>query len=421
MKALILTYLLSYGGAFVALFQPFYGVCAYVSLAILKPTHTWQWTVPDGPYAQMVAIALIGGWGLRRFGSWKFGKATPIVFCFAAFVGWSTLSMFLVAKNELLAVNFVVLMVKIFLPFLIAMTLIDSVERLKVLAWVIVLTMGLVAFEENVYYLAMGHVPGMNGIAHEMAAGVGLAVFLGIFSVKTWQKWLCWLVALLLAHVPLIHMSRGAMIGLIITGVAIAYSMPKNRQTISVALIALIVAVFLVGPSVTQEFSTIFAAEELRDASAQSRLDLWADMFSVALSNPVFGIGPANWPTVAHEFGWATGKQGHGLWLQLIAELGFVGGGLILGFYLICVIRLLRISNHYKATNSWLMAPILGVPASLLCWLVEAQFGSFWSIETPFYIVLLGASTLRVISIDLPRRQAQKMGGISQIDEKSVS
>ena len=179
--SLLITYLVAYGGALIAPFLPFIGACMYISLSILKPTKTWFWAVPEGHYRMVVIIEVILGWMIKRFGNWNFGKATPVVICFAAFIGWSLLSMLMIdGDNQKSATEFVVLMLKVFLPFLIAMTLIDSVKKLKILAWCIVLSMGVVAFEENSYYLSMGNVRGMigmNAIAHEMTAGFGLAVF----------------------------------------------------------------------------------------------------------------------------------------------------------------------------------------------------------------------------------------------------
>ncbi|MBL4711513.1 MAG: O-antigen ligase family protein, partial [Gammaproteobacteria bacterium] len=322
--ALLVTYLISYGGALIAPFLPFIGVCMYISLSIIKPTKTWFWAVPDGSYSKIVIIAVILGWVIKRFGNWDFGKAKLIVVCFAAFIAWSFMSTLMIDEgSQERAIDFVVLMLKVLLPFLIVMTLIDSVEKLKMLAWCIVISLGLVALEENLYYLSMGFVRGMigmNAIAHEMTAGFGLAVFLGLYSEKNWQKWLSWSIAGLIAHVSFMCMSRGAMLGLLITGIIIAYKMPKNRQTISLTIFAIFSISILAGPSVVQEFSTIFAAESVRDNSAQSRLDLWADMFTVALSNPLFGIGPSQWQLIAVQFGWPDGKQGHGMWVQFFAE-----------------------------------------------------------------------------------------------------
>ena len=42
---------MTYGGATAALFNPFYGLLAYVCFAIIKPETLWFWSVPAGNYA----------------------------------------------------------------------------------------------------------------------------------------------------------------------------------------------------------------------------------------------------------------------------------------------------------------------------------------------------------------------------------
>ena len=70
-----------------------------------------------------------------------------------------------------------------------------------------------------------------------------------------------------------------------------------------------------------------------REASAQSRVDLWEDCWDVMQKNPVYGCGPNQWPIVAESYGWNKGKEAHSLWMQTGAELGFTGLLLLLGFY----------------------------------------------------------------------------------------
>lgn len=396
---LIFTYILTFGGALGALFNPFIGVCVYVCLAVLKPTEIWWYSVPDGPYSQIVAIAMLVGWTFKKFGSWQFYNARPLLTLFALFVVWSALSTAVAASHKEIGWFFVTTIIKFFIPFLVGLTLIDSEKRIRILFWVILVSMGYWAYEQNLYYLTQGRVIGgtfVNGVAHEMALGVGLAVFMGLYMEKNWQKWFCWICAAMMVHVTLFQESRGAMVGLLFTGAYIVYFMPKTKTTISLSIIAVIGVLAITGQEITEEFLSIFAEEGDRDGSAQSRIDLWADMLYVAVTNPIFGIGPGHWPFISHEFGWRDGKQGHGLWVQYLAEVGFVGGILIFSFFALCAHRLTRIASSLKGEPCWLLGPMLGVSASLFCWIPEAQFGSFWMMELPYYLVLLGAASIRV-------------------------
>lgn len=398
--SLIFTYLLTAFGTIGALFNPFIGVCVYICLAILKPTQIWWYAVPDGPYAQFVALAMLGGWALQSFGSWSFERAKAPIFLFGLFVAWSALSALFADKNPQTTWFFVETVIKFFLPCLVALTVVNSVERLKILTWVILLSLAYPAWEENIYYLQNGRVIGgvvQNDIAHEMSAGVGLALFVGLCTIKAWQKWGIWLIAGLLVHVALFHESRGAMLGLLCCGVVALKVIPKTPKNIALIFVGLIGVSILSGPVVVEEFQSIFVSGEERDGSAQSRFDLWEDMLTVAVQNPLFGIGPSLWPTVSHEFGWFAGKQGHGLWIQYCAELGFAGGAFILLFFVLCISRSMKVAKQISEEQPWILGILLGVPVSLTCWVVEAQFGSFWMMETPYYIALLAMIALKLV------------------------
>ena len=62
MKGLIFTYAMTYGGALVALFNPFYGLLVYVCFAIIRPDYMWYWSIPQGNYSRTVALGLLAGW-----------------------------------------------------------------------------------------------------------------------------------------------------------------------------------------------------------------------------------------------------------------------------------------------------------------------------------------------------------------------
>src|SRR6185437_11732346 len=153
MKGLLFTYALTYGGAAAALINPFHGLLVYVAFAILRPQLLWYWSVPAGNYSRIVAAGLLLGWALHSFGKWRFGRATGSVWALAALLAWSIVSAATQAENKQLAWGFVEIFAKIVLPFLVGITTIDSLKKLKQLAWVILLCEGYLALEFNLWYL----------------------------------------------------------------------------------------------------------------------------------------------------------------------------------------------------------------------------------------------------------------------------
>lgn len=414
MKGLIFTLGLTYGGALVSLFSPFVGLLIYICFAILRPEHMWHWSVPAGNYSRIVAIGLLLGWAFHGFGNWKFGRAGFIVYSFIAFFLWSVLSG-LQSNNPAVAWQFIEMLAKILLPFLVGITLVDTVDRLKQLAWVIVLSQGYVAFELNLAYLSGGgdflvyfRENGFgsmdnNCVSIGMAAGTGFAFFLGIGSSKWWQKLLAFGCTLLMAHTILFSFSRGGMIAMGIVGILAFWLLPKRPIHYLVFAVLLVIAIRLAGPEVQERFATAFASEDSLDASARSRLELWNDCIDVMSKNPVFGIGPDHWPLIAQEYGWPPGKEAHTLWLQFGAELGLVGLLIILCYYGSCTARLWRISwARIAVADPWFHCAGAMVVTGLIGFMVSAQFVSLKFLELPYYIALFGAGVLKLNSVPAP-------------------
>jgi putative inorganic carbon (HCO3(-)) transporter len=407
MKGLILTWVLCYGGAFVSLFQPFVGLLVYVCFALIKPESVWYWSVRGGNYSRIVAIALLLGWVLQGCGDWRLGKARAIVFALLGFWLWLALGAAQATDPEV-AWTAVEALSKIFLPFVVGITLLDSVKKIKLLAWVILLSQGYVAFDANINYLqgfnkiqagVYGNMDN-NSIAIAMVANTGLGFFLGLHASRLWQKLLAFGLAACSAHAVLFSLSRGGMLALIITGVLAFFMIPKQPKHYAIFLLAVLLGLRLAGPEVRERFSTTFAGAEERDASAGSRLALWADCWDCMVKHPVFGLGPDHWPLEAPEYGWPAGKEAHTLWLQIGAENGFPGLLLLLSFFGLVIVRLWPYMRRQQMLGDpWFQDCPSMVCASLIGFAVAAQFVSLWSLELPYYVALVGAGTLKLATL----------------------
>lgn len=408
MLGLIFTYGLTIGGAFVSLFNPFIGLLVYVCFAIITPAAMWPWSVQPWPYSKVVAVAMLIGWLLKGFGQWNFNRSRGILLAFSGFLVWGILSASF-APHKLIALPAIENWAKIFIPFLVGLTLIDSISKLKQLAWVMVASLGYIAYELNLSYyqgfnkvLVMGYGSlDNNSIAIAMVAGVGMAFFLGVGANKWWQRMGAWLLALLMAHTVLLSFSRGGMLGLIVS-LVISFAMlpPKEPKHFLALVICVLIGFRLAGPEVTDRFLSTFVNNEERDSSAQSRIGMWEDMWDSTLHNPIVGVGPNHWPLTAPKYGWPLGKEGHSLWLQTGVELGFPGLFFLAIFYLLCIIRLWPIIRS-RVHNQDPFIKNIGrmVIAGHVGFMVAAQFVSLETLEVPYYLTLLGAGALKLIPL----------------------
>lgn len=417
MKGLLFTYLLTYGGSLVALFNPFYGLLIYVCFAIVKPDYMWWFSVPQGNYSRIVALSLLLGWGLKGFGRWQFGRAGAIVLLLVFFWAWSALSAAF-ASNQEVAWYFVESFSKIALPFLVGITLIESVNQLKQLAWVLVLSQGYVALEFNLSYFSgynrlwlegFGQMDNnCNGIA--LVTMVGAAFFLGLHTRKLWAKGVALSAMVLMVHAIMFSFSRGALLSLILSAFMAFLLLPKRPTNLLVFTLLVLVGIRLAGSDVLARFATTFVSEEQRDTSAESRVQLWAACRDLMMKNPL-GIGPNHFPLVVHEYGFERGKEAHSLWMQLGAELGFPGMGALLLFFGLAIARLwLFLWRKPPGLDPWCFYFSQMVIVSLFGFVISAQFVSLKMLEAPYYLVLLGAGVLKLTSEarTMPARTARQ-------------
>jgi probable O-glycosylation ligase (exosortase A-associated) len=348
---------------------------------------------------------MLVGWVLNGCGSCQFGRAPAIVLELVSFMVWKVL-VSAQAEDQEVAWAAVEALTKIVLPFVVGMTLIDSVRKLKQLAWVILLSQGYVAFEFNLSFLQGSNritdaqFAGLdnNSIAIALVASTALGFFLGLHSQRWWQKLLAFGLAACSGHAVMFSFSRGGLLALIITGVVSFFVIPKQPKHYAIFLLAVLLGFRLAGHEVRQRFSTVFVSAEERDDSARSRLDLWQNCWDSMVRYPLFGRGPDHWRLIVEEYGWPKGKAAHSLWLQVGAENGFPGMLCVATFYGLCIIRLWPYIRRKKLSDPWFQDCPRMVCASLIGFAVSAQFVSVWGLELPYYVALVGAGMLKLVS-----------------------
>lgn len=416
MKGVFFTYTLTYLGAPLYLFFPYLGLLAYVCFAIIKPPSMWYWAGLFPPpfnigYDQIIAVAMLLGWLFKGTGDWKLGRASGVTLCLVGFFLWGVAG-WACADQRSVAWSYVVAQAKIVLPFLVGVTLIDSVSRLKQLAWVMALSQGYLAYELNLSYYAGYNRVAAEGFAHmdnncvavAMVAGVGLALFLGISERRIWLKALAFLSAVLMAHTVMFSWSRGGMLGLIVVAVVSFFLIPRKPVHYAYFLLLLAVGWMLAGDQVRDRFMTVFVDPHERDASSKTRLEYWGYCLNTMQKHPFMGCGPGQWPMECQRRGVKL-IYGHNVWLQCGAELGIPGLLLLLSFYGLCIVRLWPMTRRRaKIPDPWLAHVARMVIASIVGFVVAGSFVSLVGLELPYYVVMLGAAALKFASFP-PKEQ----------------
>jgi probable O-glycosylation ligase (exosortase A-associated) len=403
MKGLILIYLITVLGTVGALRWPIIGLYIYVLFAVLRPQFIWGFAGDFAGISLYIGIATLVGWVFNRFGSTKIGPGKSIVAALVLFASWTALSATQAIDTDAAYLTLMP-MLKFVVPFLIGITIIDSEQRARGMLWVIVIAMGYVGFEMNLEYVRGGlniAGEGFGGMDNNcfgvaLVSTIGPAIALGL-GAKTWyQRVLAAAAAALILHTTLLTFSRGAMVGLLAVGATAFVLMPKRPKYLAVLAVVGLLAIRLTGPQLMARYATTVAEEDERDGSAESRVDLWRDCLKVTMDNPIFGIGPGNFPVIAASLGWTAGKSAHSVWMQQAAETGVPGVLALLLFFGIAVVKLWPIARARLAEeNRSRIALASGLIMSIVGFAVAGQFVSLGGLEIPYYSTMIGVVLLK--------------------------
>jgi probable O-glycosylation ligase (exosortase A-associated) len=402
-KGLILTYIVAYSATVASLRFPLIGLYVYAGLAILRPQEIFRFAGDIKNVSLVVGIAVLVGWALQGFGVWRLGRARVVVAMFLTYVLLFVLAA-VFALNPTEAWGSVFEFSKVVLPFLAGVTLIQGEKDWRPLLWTIVLSLGYVGFEENLNYLkgfntAQAGFGGMdnNFFGLSLVTTLGPAIALTLASRRWWSRLLAAASTALILHTILLTFSRGAMVGLIAIGVAAFVMMPKRPKNVAALLVVALLAARLTGPELFARYSTAFvASSEERDRSAESRLDLWKDCLVVIQQYPVFGVGPANWRTIASKFGWPEGKSAHSVWMETAAECGIPATLALICFFGLALAKVWPTARApVTDENRYEVAVASGLVLAIVGFSVSGQFVSAPALEVPYYITMVGIGLLK--------------------------
>lgn len=187
--------------------------------------------------------------------------------------------------------------------------------------------------------------PGFLGIM-DLAGILGLVIpflliqFFEVVEKSQFKKWILG-ISLLMAFFALIYNgTRGVWVSTAFTtGIYIAFSIRKNKQLRSMALIFLIIIILFlaINPNTFQRISTI--VDTRNDLSNAQRITMWIYAWSNFLEHPIIGVGwrtlhfniDNNVLTPINDF--SGNNHVHNNLLQFLAEGGIIGLVAFLGLF----------------------------------------------------------------------------------------
>ncbi len=338
MRDLIVT-LVVFGSLPVILSRPYVGIVMWTWLSLMNPHKlTWGFAY-HFPFAQVVALALFAGMLFskeKKTIRWEL----PVIIL-AIFWLWMFVTTIFALNPDGAWYQWDKVW-KIMLLTFITISLLNTTERVRILVWVMVVSLGLYGVKGGIFTITTGggyHVMGPAGTFIGGNNEIGLALIMTIPLMRYLQlqsKYMlvrrAWLVAMVLTFVAVIGtQSRGAFVA--VTAMTL-FMIMKSRHKFGFAIMVMVLFVATLSfmpESWHERMGTIETFEE--DKSAMGRINAWWFAFNLAVDRPLgggfecfrrqfFHVYAPN-PRDVHD--------AHSIYFEVLAEHGFFGLGLFLG------------------------------------------------------------------------------------------
>jgi O-antigen ligase len=333
--------------------------------------------------------------------------------------------------------TFTDLFLKVVLIFVLLTHALSGPLLLRRFTWLIIVSMGYIAARgvfdytrgENLLLGRLkGAVPGMmgnpNDLAMNMVTFLPFAAFAALARGPRLPRAFAALVSLLMVATLLFTKSRAGFLALAVTGLLIVIQARRIRPGITMAVV---VCALLLPPFLPQAFwtraSSIFNAAEDETGSREARMALMYDGWDAFLEHPLTGVGAGqfqNYNPPSRREPW---RETHNTVLQVLAELGLVGGlaftvllgrGLQTLYATWRALRARRRHPHAALLEAafdpreleWMRVHVAACIAGFAGWLVCAQFGSIGYYWTLYYVLALivAAYGIALRRLDAARR-----------------
>jgi len=335
-----------------ALFSPIIGMAGYVLHYHISPERHW-WEAPLSSwgirYSFILAICLVVGFALKfrwlRYGKNFFTTHEVLVVLFLAVI-WFSAIIGEGAPENLSATGEVAKSVvdppeikftKVVIFLLVLTHLATDMKSLKIFLWTLIL--GVLYLSWQGYWaprsmFVTGRLEGIGGpdFADSNSFGGHLAACLPIIGVmflrSSWKgKLVCLVTGVLAVNAIILTRSRGVTVAIAGGMLAAVLAAPKDlRKMILVSVIVAAIGGYaLTDPGFWRRAETITADERQRDASAQSRIDIWMASLRLLEDHPL-GVGAGNFPGAIHGYlPQYAPKDAHNSYVLCYSELGVQG------------------------------------------------------------------------------------------------
>jgi putative inorganic carbon (hco3(-)) transporter len=336
--------------------------------------------------------------------------------------------------------------VKIILIFILMVNTLTTPKRIDRFLWLIVLVSGYIAMRAVADYLrgtnlvengrVQGAVGGMfknpNDLALNMVAVMPFAALFAMRSIGAVRRLVAALAGVFMMGAVIASQSRSGTIGLAMMILVLGAYMARRRPAIVLAgVFAFVLALPLLPSSYWNRVSSITDQSRDETGSREARRILLKESFTAFLEHPITGVGAGQFKNYNPEGRQEAWRESHNVILQVAAELGIGGLGLLLfligraalaGRY---IRRLLRRASPRAPgggaapavitaeERSWVELYISAATAAMVGWLFCALFASVAYNWTFYYLLALAIAPREFLLQRLAATKPQQTAAIA--------
>jgi putative inorganic carbon (hco3(-)) transporter len=396
--------------------KPQLGVILYVWISVMNPHRlTWSFAY-EFNFAALVAIATLIG---TLFS--KEARRPPLnapMCALILFAVWVSLTTIFALHGDLSYSRWESLMKTLLMAFLIPM-LFHKKEDLRLLTWVLALSIAYYGTKGGIWTLATGgaarvygpagsYIEDNNAVAVAIVMIVPMLRFLQLTSKHRYVRWSLIVMMLCCGVAVLGTYSRGALLAVCAMA---AFFWWKGRHKLPILLTVLLVVSLALSTMPDKWFERMETIKTYdQDSSASMRLNAWKTMWNVAVDRPIFGGGfelatreiyaryspDASFPP----------QVAHSIYFQAMGEHGFVG----LGLYLLLFAALWRKTRTIiraiaaKPELVWVRELLLMMQVAFVGFAVGGAFLSLVNYDVPYYLVAIAVASVAIAERHLKER-----------------
>ncbi|HEX7787670.1 MAG TPA: putative O-glycosylation ligase, exosortase A system-associated [Methylomirabilota bacterium] len=383
--------------------RPWIGVLTWSWLGYMNPHRmTWGFAY-DLPFGMMVMLATVVGLFITKD---KKGLPNAIeVYLLLAMWGWFLVTTLFAFYPEEAWLQFNKVS-KILLGIFLSLFLLQDVQKLRALIWVIALSIGFFGVKGGIFSIMTGAQNQVLGPRDSFISGnteIGLALnmviplimFLQREETKPWRRRMLLAAAVLSIIASLCTYSRGALIGL---AVVVPLVFLKSRARL--VLLPLLAIGIVVLPSVMptrwlERMGTIETYDQ--DVSANQRLNSWYVARQLAKDYPIMGGGFRTFSKDIYEMympGYKYAENAldaHSIYFQVLGEHGFTGLALFVGLIVSTLWSLRRIiwKTRRDPSQQWIWHCAQMLEVSVLAYAASGAFLSMSYFDLFYHQVVI--------------------------------